>query len=551
LHPEWAKIRGSGQTIKMLLNSPLVPASDISSYVAVRAILLTVLFSGAIRQVQAIMESAPEGRKKKSGFRQVDIGCLLLLLGLAMLKIDVLKLPLHWDSMGYVMDSAQRLEGAGTWLERIGSTVHPPLYYAGLLLDWKVFGQNLIASHAFDLFVGVLGLAFIFLLAKHLYGRTAGLISVALLGMNQLYFAQWGSNHLEIASAASAIAAVYFYTKEKRAAYVISAAAMLLVKETTTIVLAAIIIFDLVRSVSEKKTAAAVAKRIIFMSIPVVPLGLWLLLHWQVTGSVVNTRLVVNRYDVLSLFPQNLFRYFVFDYTAERVNRIYWLPLSLIIAYFVRRAKLSTIRENQRHFSPEWLFGLIIVLNVLTFSYTDDMPRYFVIVQPFFVLLAVRAVLWATEYMRRKTLWRTIAVVLIIGVAATNFYGTRSVSGWRLESNMEYADLVRVKKDCCSFIEANYPGFDVICNFPLSVALQVPWYGYVQEKFSVAKFERFSERKNVLITWLAQSNSPAFTRFIAANKKQLIFIKAFERRGKYIKIYIKKSPGPRKAILSE
>jgi len=472
------------------------------------------------------MVSAPERGNSKSDFRRADAICIVLVLGLIILKVDVLNLPFHWDSMGYVMYSAQRLEGAGTWLERIGSTVHPPLYYTGLLLGWKMFGRTILVSHIFDLLIGVLGLAFIFFLAKRFYGRTAGLIS--------------GSNHLEVASAAAAVAAVHFYAKERRAAYVISAAVMLLVKETTVVVLGAILIFELVRSVGEKQRLIEIAKRLCFLSLPAVPLGLWLLLHWQVSGAVVDTRLLVNRHAVLALFPQSLFRYFVFDYTPERVNRAYWLPLIFILLYFMRRPKLAAVRENRSHYSPEWLFGLIIVLNVLAFSYTDDMPRYFVIVQPFFVLLAARAILWVSENMRHKTMLRAAGIVLIIGLSATNFYGRRSVAGWRLESNMEYADLVRVQEDCCSFIEAHYPRFEVICSYPMNTALRVPWYGYVREKIAVADFDRFSESKNILIVWSTQSGFPALTRFIAAHKGQLKLVKTFERRGKIIRIYAKK-----------
>jgi hypothetical protein len=114
---------------------------------------------------------------------------------------------------------------------------------------------------------------------------------------NQLFFARVGTIYLSIPITCLAILTVYLYLDKKLLLYGISAAAMLLVKETTIVILLSIILCDFFWTVLNKEKFLFCVRRIVFLTLPVIPLGFWYLYHWHMTGWLVNTNfLFFNRF---------------------------------------------------------------------------------------------------------------------------------------------------------------------------------------------------------------------------------------------------------------
>ena len=162
----------------------------------------------------------------------------IALVGLLIaIKSNTLRSPFHWDVMGYSIPTTENVYHRGVIIDKSSPINHPPLFFVSLALTWKVFGKSLLVSHLFNIFLGSLGLAFLFFLAKQLYGMRVAVVSVILLAFNQIFFSQVGLVYLSIALMTFAVLSVYFYVRNKYVFYIISASLMLLVKETSVIIL--------------------------------------------------------------------------------------------------------------------------------------------------------------------------------------------------------------------------------------------------------------------------------------------------------------------------
>ena len=436
--------------------------------------------------------------------------------------------------MGYVVPSAQAFYKTGLISSLTGMTGHPPLFFIALASVWKLFGNSLLVSHVFVLFLGALCLTFLFKLTDKIFGLREAVTATILLLSNQLFFAQVGTVYLSIPLTCMAVLTVYLYLERKYWLYGVSAAAMLLVKETAIIVLLALVLYDFFRHVSPGKKFLIAVKRIVFLSLPAAPLVLWYLYHWHMTGWIFNTKLIVNRSRFFGLFVDNSVRYLIFDRSAEnvtKVNEIVFLAVFIFIVFML---------FHKKSLKMEMIFLTIVILNVLFFSYTDDLPRYFLIIYPFYFVLGSRPFVFISQRIRYRDIFLAVLLLVVASFSVMNYTGHRNTDGWRLESNMEYLDLIKVSQSACQVLESRYRDFKIITTFPLSVAFRNPGFGYVKKALPVIPIDKFNEYEDVLVVRTYQANYHYFNRFLQANKQKLIKIDEFFHKGKGIVIFQKK-----------
>ena len=459
---------------------------------------------------------------------------LFLFILLLIVKSNILRAPYYWDVMGYVNPAASSFYKTGQISSLTGRTGHPPLFFIALASMWKLFGNSLLVSHIFILFLGASSLFFLFKLVNKLYGTREAVAATVLLSSNQLFFAQVGMIYLSIPITCLAILTVYLYFDQKYWLYGISAAAMLLVKETALVVLLAIIMGDFIRNLLDQRKVLAGVKRALFLALPVLPLVLWYWYHWRMTGWLVNTQLIVNRSRFGSQFMDNFFRYLIFDDSAEnvtKINGIVFLALVFFIVFHIAK------RKNLR---SEMLFLVIVVLNILFFSYADDLPRYFLVIYPFYFILGSRAFVFISSQLKFKDILLSFLLAVMVTGSVMNYTGNRNTDGWRLESNMEYLDFIKVSRQAGLFLENDYPDHKIIATFPLSVAYQNPRYGYIKKPLPVIPIGEFIAFEKVLVVNTYQANYLFFNKFLQANKDRLDKIMEFSLKGKRIIIYRKK-----------
>ncbi len=451
---------------------------------------------------------------------------------LVLLKHNTLQAPFHWDVMGFAVPAAENIHDDGVFIPERGSTGHPPLFLAVLALAWKIFGKTLFVSHFVNIVFAALGLTCLFFLAHRLYGGKAAMASLVLLLFNQTFFTQAGIVYLAVPLMFTAILTVHAYIQRKHWLYLISAASMLLVKETALIVLGSIILFDFLENVSKKERILSLIKRSAFLALPAVPLAAWFLAHYLTAGYIFKiNRVFINTGSYFVIFINNFIKNYIYDASIENVNRTNWIILICIILF------LAVFKTRKLRY--EKLFLLIIILNVMLFSITDDLPRYFLVTFPFFLLTGARAAVYLTEKakMKGKNFLLPAVIVLYAGLSVLNFHGTRQTDGWRLESNMEYLDMVRLHVKVCEFIQKKHESDRVMTNYPLNIALRKPWYGYVDKPLRVINFRPLEKTEDTIIVWSEQSNFGHVVNFMNENRQRLRQVREFSYRGKRVIIY--------------
>jgi hypothetical protein len=459
---------------------------------------------------------------------------LLFLLLLLAAKANVLSAPYHWDVMGYVMPSAQAFFDTGQLSSLTGISGHPPLFFVLLAVFWKVFGQSIVVSHALVLIFGALCLTASFVLTEKLYSWKEAVGVVTLLFFNQLFFAQVGTVYLSVPLMCLAVISLHFYLRQKLWLYLISASAMLMIKETSVVVLLAVILFEIFQRLFQRISWKAALKRLLILSLPLCSLVLWSFYHWQKAGWFINKDLIVNKDRLLNLFQVNFARHLIFDWTGENVNRANWVVFLVLIVFIVSQA------AKRKSLRTEWLLLLIVVLNILFFSYTDDLPRYFLVIYPFFYILGARAFVVLFAKWKSKNIVSSALILAFVILSVFNYWGKRTTDGWRLESNMEYLDLVRVCRSASSFIESGYGEHKIVTTFPLNFALLNPRYGYVSEPLSLISLEMVDSFEDVLVVRTYQANYLYFNRFLKAQRSRLKKIAEFSRRGKRVVVFEKR-----------
>jgi len=470
--------------------------------------------------------------------RAVIIFAALFII-LVIFKLNTLTAPFHWDAMRYVIPSAEAIQGDWTQIPKTASAGHPPLYYILLVLAWDVFGKTRLVSHLFDIWLGAIGLTSLLFLGRRLYGWGVAVSATLLLLFNQIFFAQVGIVHLEVAVMSAEILAVFCYLREKKGLYLVSTMAMLLIKETAAVVLVSILIFDFFRSLARRKRIGAALGRVGFLALPVAPFAIWYALHREVTGWIANVGGILDPSHFFRTFANNFGRHLIYDTSIETVNRAYPLLFLAAAAGFV-------VLFKKKKLGAEPLFLLIILVHAAFFAVIRDkpMPRYFLAIIPFYALLGARGAVLLSERLPRRNLWLGLFLLITIGLSVGNYTGRRNTDGWRLESNMEYLDMVRLHQDVGRFLEENYPDYGFVTSFPLRVALANPWYGYVKKSLRIIDFAGFQAQERVLVVWSAQSNFEDIRKFIKANGDGIRLLKQFSHRGKSVRIYEKRSPSP-------
>lgn len=477
------------------------------------------------------MESASSAYKKIIlNFFLVFIFIILVLL---LLKYNILCAPFHWDTMGFVIPAAEDIFHHGVFINKARSTGHPPLFLLTLSLTWKLFGKKLFVSHLLNIIIGSLGLTSLFFLTKKLYGIKVALLASTFLLFNQTFFSQLGLVYLSIPLVLTAVLSVFSYIQQKYWLYLCSAVSMLLIKETSIVVLGSILVYEFLIKLSKREKFKIIFKRMGMLTIPVVPLLIWWFIHYQTTGRIYRIDIFINRGNFLTNFFNNFVKSYIYDFSIEKYNRANWIIFILLILFFCTSIK-------RRKFTYEFLFILIILSNILIFTLTDNLPRYFLITMPFYLLMGARASVCLTTGLKGKNIILIALAVLYISVSVSNYYGKRNTDGWRLESNMEYFDMICLHKRACRFIETNYSSYYIITNYPLNIALRNPWYGYVKNPMRVTNFQGFDQHDHVLLLWSAQSNFGIMPRFIDQNRHRLRNIRNFSFRGKRVKILKKR-----------
>jgi uncharacterized membrane protein YuzA (DUF378 family) len=454
----------------------------------------------------------------------------LLLVFVLTLKYETLFQPYYWDAMTGIVGQSLLLYDNNLQFRYTGEWGHPPIQHYTLALTWMIFGNTLPVSHLYTIVIGVAGLTYTYKLGSFLFNQDVGIAAALLLLFNQLFYAQIGTLNDSIPLTTFSVITLYYYLRDRRLLFILSGTIMVLLKETAIVLLLAVYTHYFIQRIAkEKKLTSSDYKEGLYTLYPLIPLLLWAVVIYHTRGWVFRTDLVQNRMIFSRVFVLNIIRYFIHDFTDYNVNKYNFVLTAFITASLL---KTRDVKVRLQYLTPV----LIILIYSVLFAFTQDLPRYFTPLLPFYYLISAHSVHHITSKIRHnKHVFYAITGLCII-LFTSNYTSSRPCDGWKLESNLEYLDVVDTHKEAAGFIEKNYPDRTIITCWPMTEELGDSRLGYVSRGVNVSSDpSRF--KADSIFYYSRQSscrNNPRYTKLM----DEASLLKRFEKNSKVAEIYV-------------
>jgi 4-amino-4-deoxy-L-arabinose transferase-like glycosyltransferase len=472
--------------------------------------------------------------KRKPDFLRDFFAIAVLSLMVVLCKAPLWKLPFHWDEAGaYISPSHWLAEGSLWWVfpgfHPLGRFYgHPPALYLALAVVYRLFGDAIPPLHAMMTGFSVLGIAYTYLLGKHLWGRQAGLMAAVLLFFMPTWFAQSGMVLADLPIAALGVMAAYYAVRRRFLPYLLSGICLVLLKETAGATIVAILIYKLFEWRAEMPENGSRARLLLMRwlgwALPLLLLGGFFLWQKLATGMFCD-----NPY----FGDHPLFR---FDNILRQGGRVFlwtfilryrWVLLLLIALQGIFRRRSLFRRENG-------LFGLIALSFLLAFTLIFFLTRYMLPVYPFLCITAAGA---ALQLMRPVPRW--LLAGLILAGFTTQYFGNSS-GYYHYDDSLQYLDMIEVNRSAAAYIEENHPHARVLAVWPVSQILSETYQGYVDRPVQVVAAGRPFDL-------MVHFNAPGtgivdLKALITPGEVKLE--KRFECNGKWVEVY-RKAAGER------
>ena len=371
-----------------------------------------------------------------------------------------LRLPYHWDELGYFVPAAHDLLTTGALVPHsTPPNVHPPLVMAYLAAAWKLFGFSPPVTRVAMLLIGAATLAATFLLARRLSDHRTALLATTLVAVSPPFVAQSMLAHLDLPATLGALLTIYFFLDQRWALCALAATALVLTKETGIVV---------------PLVLAAFTNRRRFLLPPLLALAAWLLFlrastgHWL--GNAEFERYNVDQAVQIARVPFVLLR------------RLY----QLAFANFHWIATLALFRSRRHPQGP--LFAALIGAYLVLHSVLGGaiLLRYLL---PAMALFYIAAAI---------VLHRAAAVALVAGLAVCNWWNPPYPFGY--EDNLAVVDFVRLQQQGALWLAAHYQDRIITTAWPLTDALSNPLGGYVDRALRVHPVENFQPESWQLVS---------------------------------------------------
>ena len=440
-------------------------------------------------------------------------------------KANIINLPYHWDEAGtYIAPTHWLAQGSllkvfPGFRDPYTFFGHPPALYLSLAIIYKIFGETIWISHLFAITFSFLGVYFTYLLANYLCNsRIAGISAALFLFFTPLYFAQSGMVLGDIPVTAFGVMTVYYMLKRKYLVYLLCSLYLVMLKESSVGIIAAILCYLYYVQRNDKN----VVKDIFKYSVPLFVIFGFFLLQKITTGMILPNPFF-NSHPIIKWFTT----------PRSMLNKAYVVGARCIFGYqgrmFLSILILLTFAIKKNVWKKEFLlFLLIFIFFIGVFTFIYFIPRYILPTLPYFCILGAYAVVSLIKNVKKQILISIFILVMFIG----NFYG-KNIGYGNFENDMQYMDIVSLHKKTCKYIEEKFFHKRVLALWPLSQMLSAPYLGYVEkpikvvsidEEFDIMLYPTQRYPKNVKLDELIK-------------RKNLIFLKRFEKNGKSVEIY--------------
>jgi 4-amino-4-deoxy-L-arabinose transferase-like glycosyltransferase len=494
------------------------------------------------------------------------VGAFALLL---LLHSPLLHLPYFWDEAGYYVPAA--LDIYHNWQLVPQSTLpvgHTPLVLVYLALVWHVFGFSPLVTRVAMIFIAVATVAATYTLARRLLSREAALWSAALLALSPMFFAQSSLVFLDLPEALLTTLCLLALLEGRMLMFALAASLAVLTKETAVVLLPVAGIFVWWRAGTRQ---ASRLRDWLALAVPLLPLAAWTLYYHHVTGFWTGNAeyLQFNLYSTLS--PGRMF--------WSLLRRLYEVFIGGFNWLLVAGAAFGLWRGSIRHGDAEaqgfqrqflMLAAGLIASYVLMLSAVGGavLPRYLLPAFPALFIAAV-VLIWRMQ----KTVARILCGATLACFVAAWFINPPYPFPY--EDNLAYADFIRLHEEAAAFLSARPAGERILTAWPATDELARPFLGYVErplrtvpvEGLTARDFEKadpnsfdiiyvYSRKYEPRDNWLVRASffRRAQERYFGyapqADERELMArfgvrpLAQFERRGQWVKIYVREFSRP-------
>ena len=464
---------------------------------------------------------------------------ILLFIAFFLAKLPILNMPIHWDAIQQIV-VADRLKSNNLNPESLRNfwiyEGRPLFFYELLALSYLLLGVSLWVPHLLIIIFGFIALYFTYLLGENLYSKKVGIIASLFLFFSAIFFAQTGIVTLMVPFTALTLTTLYFAIKNRIKAYLISGTLLVMTLDIAPLLILLILFYVIYRNHKKEKI-----KNILLYSIPLFVFVLWMTYNKLVFGWFLFTRvssfpniveswpLVIGILPLIENFVNRLQEVFIYDY-----KWILTVPLILLSVHKIANRKFSVKLEIVFLFS-------VILSYLLSFSLMKEgyLIRYALMVYPLFFLLVSNSL---NEIVKNKLAINLIVIIIIILFVST-WVGNRTENcGCKLESNLEYLDLVKTHYETTNYIEKNYPNLTVLTAWPQTEELSMPILGYVSKPIKIIPIYHPNLTEKMfgadLVYYSPQSDLYQEQMLLDIMKNlNLTLLTKFEQNGKYTEIY--------------
>ncbi len=441
---------------------------------------------------------------------------IFLSLVVILFKLPSLNLPFHWDSFVDIAETAFALINnthnlSGYYFR------HPPFPFLVLTLCFKIFGTSYIVANILMMLTNITALFYIYKIGKYIYNEYVGILAALSSFFIPIFFSQSILvNNINFIRPLFFMAIYYTLTRDIKK-YLIFASLLLLSRETEIFT---IVCTSFIWIWREKKIKWQ-------LSIPFLLLILWAICNKLLFGwFLYPTYVSFFSFSIDSIF---LFRSYFYELFISQ-NR-FILTLGYLLSSMFLKKKLSSREANFEALS------LIIIFSYLLFySFTPNfLPRYFVSLYPLLIILTYGKIQKVLSVKFCIVFFIIINTLFIIG-----WHGERTIPpGWQLETNMEYADVVRTHMAAAKFIEKNYANQTVLTCWPMTLELSNPFNGYVNKKIKVQDYLTNKSTSNIQVIYFSQQSN-CYKLLNEVDLSNFILVKEFLQTGKITRVYYKK-----------